>query len=126
MTTQNDADHNFGSTVVMPWSARAKELEESEGPYCDYAAFCEWLEAWNDQQEPTTQIDIDELDKTSLYVAFFAACAETAKATEQSEVISRLLKVEHAAKELLNWYDQFSETGGPVQRIEALRNILES
>ena len=27
-----------------PWHDRAAELEEKEGPYCDYAAFCEWAE----------------------------------------------------------------------------------
>jgi len=27
-----------------PWAKRAEELFEREGPYADYAAWCEWLE----------------------------------------------------------------------------------
>ena len=27
-----------------PWSERAVELEDKEGPYADYAAFMEWAE----------------------------------------------------------------------------------
>lgn len=28
---------------ATPWNARAKELEETEGPYCDYTAWEEWI-----------------------------------------------------------------------------------
>lgn len=72
----------------MPWAKRAEELEQSEGPYSDYAAFCEWLEAWNARQQPSIQFDTDAVDKTSLYIAFFAACSEIANAANRK--ISRL------------------------------------
>jgi hypothetical protein len=40
--------------------------------------------------------------------------------------LHRLLRIEQAARDLLQWYDQFSETGGPVQRVEKLQNCLEA
>lgn len=83
MNKPNSVDRASDHAVVMPWSKRAEELEQSEGPYCDYGAFCEWLESWNERQEPSSQFDTDAVDKTSLYMAFSAACSETAKAAEK-------------------------------------------
>lgn len=80
MTKPNNAAATSVQSVVMPWSKRAEELEPTEGPYCDYAAWCEWLEAWNSEQSESIQVDLDTLDKTAMYVAFVKACCETAKA----------------------------------------------
>ena len=66
--------------VVMPWDARAVELIPIHGPYCVYAAWCEWFEAWNDRQSDNMQLDIDDLNRTALFSAFQTACSETRSA----------------------------------------------
>ncbi len=64
--------------IVMPWDARAKELEDLEGTYCVYAAWEEWIEGWNDRQSDSMRIDLDAIDKIALFSAFMAACSEAA------------------------------------------------
>ena len=48
-------------------------LEPIEGPYCVYAAWKEWVEAWNEKQSENMQLDLDSIDKTVLFSAFHAA-----------------------------------------------------
>jgi len=71
--------------VVMPWDARAAELEALHGPYCVYAAWCEWFDAWNERQSESMQLDVDGLDKTALFSAFMSACAETRSVSKGGE-----------------------------------------
>ena len=63
--------------VVMPWGARADELEATEGPYCVYAAWREWIDAWNERQSDNLQLDLDSVDKLALFSAFQSACFES-------------------------------------------------
>lgn len=65
--------------VVSPWDKRASELEPSEGTYCHYAAWKEWLDAWNARQSSALELDMDVLDMVALYCAFCAAVAESKK-----------------------------------------------
>ena len=55
----------------------SKRTERNGGPYCDYAAWCEWFEAFNEQQPESIQIDTDAIDKTALYLVFCSACSYT-------------------------------------------------
>lgn len=64
------------TSTVAPWDARSRELEATEGPYCVYAAWCEWIEAWNDRQSDSFYMDLDSLDKTALFAAFQAAFSD--------------------------------------------------
>lgn len=75
----------FVGEVVMPWDARAAELEALHGPYCVYAAWCEWFDAWNERQSEAMQLDVDGLDKTAMFSAFMSACSETQSASKGGE-----------------------------------------
>ena len=60
--------------AVMPWSGRASELQESEGPYADFAAWTEWFSAWLERQPIDPGIYLGESEKAFLYAAFCEAC----------------------------------------------------
>lgn len=77
MSEETSVDRAPVDAVVMPWDARATELESIHGPYCAYAAWCEWFEAWNERQSENMQLYVDDLDKISLFSAFQSACSET-------------------------------------------------
>ena len=64
------------TTIEMPWDARAKELEPTDGHYCHFAAWCEWFDEWNFQQSEAMQFDLSTIDKVPLYSAFCAAASE--------------------------------------------------
>lgn len=57
---------------LAPWSKRAIELEASEGPYCDYAAWLEWFgQAMQPPGVPAADIEFGgACDKVYLYDAF--------------------------------------------------------
>lgn len=60
--------------MIMPWDARAAELEFVHGPYCQYAAWEEWMEQYK-------EIDLSEVDKVFLFAAMEAACADSVRLT---------------------------------------------
>lgn len=44
--------------MARPWDARAIELEPTQGPYADYAAFLEWF----NRQEEAVGLDSEQMD----------------------------------------------------------------
>lgn len=62
--------------VVMPWSKRAEQLLESEGPYCEYAAWREWMAQFDGLERLLGE---SEIDNVHLFSAFVKACEQTRK-----------------------------------------------
>ena len=51
--------------MPRPWSERADELQATEGPYCDFAAWEEWAD-----ERGLFDIDLSSAcDRTELYAA---------------------------------------------------------
>lgn len=80
-TAANDASVQRN---VMPWGKRALELEETEGAYCHYAAWQEWLEERNGRLFRELQVDLDESDTVALYAAFCDACRSVVTSRENT------------------------------------------
>jgi hypothetical protein len=68
-----------------PWSARAAELETTEGPYADFVAFEEWFARESDrhcQLLPDTGFDaLDIYQRVALYSMFVDVLREAARCT---------------------------------------------
>ena len=60
------------SSVNRPWGIRAKELETLQGPWCDYAAWEEWISSQESKLVDGGDIlgEMDYRDKINLYVIF--------------------------------------------------------
>lgn len=81
MTDKNDDKQARDcKAAVMPWAKRAMELKEQEGPYCDYAAWCEWFDSSNERLPESMKLEIDvmdAIDRAALYHLFATACRAT-------------------------------------------------
>lgn len=79
---------------MRPWHERAVELEESEGAYCDYAAFKEWFTAAECKMPDPGDIlgELEHPDDINLYVilcdTFDAMEPETRDEKEQARMES--------------------------------------
>lgn len=63
--------------VLTPWSKRAEELAEKEGPWRQYAAWEDWFQQQKglNDSDGATILDLLEFDdKVTLYCAFERAC----------------------------------------------------
>ena len=73
MSKENTPPSASVDSVVMPWSSRAEDLRETEGPYADYAAWSEWFSEWLERQPVDPGIYLGETEKAFLYAAFVDA-----------------------------------------------------